>query len=168
MPIQTRRQLATDLNCSIYALTVSIVEPKNIKEAMADSAWIEAMQDELHQFDRLKVGETRVGIDLKKSFASQVAPWNILDLVCLRSTQDAAHAGCIDTRKSTLEGFSSLGDNACKLDVKETKLHSMSFSRGQSNVALSASCAQPAISATPYTSANTATSIHDIIHKDTG
>ncbi|GJZ59991.1 hypothetical protein Tco_0615807 [Tanacetum coccineum] len=36
---------------------VSIVEPKNIKEAMADSAWIEAMQDELHQFDRLKVWE---------------------------------------------------------------------------------------------------------------
>ncbi|GKA13329.1 hypothetical protein Tco_0692975 [Tanacetum coccineum] len=26
---------------------VSIVKPKNIKEAMADSAWIEAMQDEL-------------------------------------------------------------------------------------------------------------------------
>ncbi|GKB28285.1 hypothetical protein Tco_0867686 [Tanacetum coccineum] len=39
----------------MFALTVSIVEPKNIKEAMADSAWIEAMQDELHQFDRLKV-----------------------------------------------------------------------------------------------------------------
>ncbi|GKC73940.1 retrovirus-related pol polyprotein from transposon TNT 1-94 [Tanacetum coccineum] len=29
----------------------------NIKEAMADSAWIKAMQDELHQFDRLKVWE---------------------------------------------------------------------------------------------------------------
>ncbi|GKF83218.1 hypothetical protein Tco_0244874, partial [Tanacetum coccineum] len=29
----------------------------NIKEATADSAWIEAMQDELHQFDRLKVWE---------------------------------------------------------------------------------------------------------------
>ncbi|GKF12410.1 hypothetical protein Tco_0050336 [Tanacetum coccineum] len=28
-------------------------EPKNIKEAMGDSAWIEAMQEELHQFDRL-------------------------------------------------------------------------------------------------------------------
>ncbi|GJX10987.1 retrovirus-related pol polyprotein from transposon TNT 1-94 [Tanacetum coccineum] len=41
----------------IFALTVSIVEPKNIKEAMVDSAWIEAMQDELHQFDRLKVWE---------------------------------------------------------------------------------------------------------------
>ncbi|GJY48476.1 retrovirus-related pol polyprotein from transposon TNT 1-94 [Tanacetum coccineum] len=41
----------------MFALTVSIVEPKNIKEAMADSAWIEAMQDELYQFDRLKVWE---------------------------------------------------------------------------------------------------------------
>ncbi|GJT84963.1 retrovirus-related pol polyprotein from transposon TNT 1-94 [Tanacetum coccineum] len=40
-----------------FALTVSIVEPKNIKEEMADSAWIEAMQDELHQFDRLQVWE---------------------------------------------------------------------------------------------------------------
>ncbi|GKD04465.1 integrase, catalytic region, zinc finger, CCHC-type containing protein, partial [Tanacetum coccineum] len=32
-------------------------ELKNIKEAMADSAWIKAMQDELHQFDRLQVWE---------------------------------------------------------------------------------------------------------------
>ncbi|GJX62410.1 hypothetical protein Tco_0295310 [Tanacetum coccineum] len=39
----------------MFATTVCIVEPKNIKEAMADSAWIEAMQDELHQFDRLQV-----------------------------------------------------------------------------------------------------------------
>ncbi|GJW77640.1 putative reverse transcriptase domain-containing protein [Tanacetum coccineum] len=48
MPVQTRRQLATDPEMCMFALTVSIVEPKNIKEAMADSAWIEAMQDELH------------------------------------------------------------------------------------------------------------------------
>ncbi|GJQ98736.1 retrovirus-related pol polyprotein from transposon TNT 1-94 [Tanacetum coccineum] len=57
MPVQTRRQLTTDPEMCMFALTVSIVEPKNIKEAMADSAWIEAMQDELHQFDRLKVWE---------------------------------------------------------------------------------------------------------------
>ncbi|GKF33292.1 hypothetical protein Tco_0106492, partial [Tanacetum coccineum] len=57
MPVQTRQQLATDPEMCMFALTVSIVEPKNIKEAMADSAWIEAMQDELHQFDRLKVWE---------------------------------------------------------------------------------------------------------------
>nr|GEW20592.1 retrovirus-related Pol polyprotein from transposon TNT 1-94 [Tanacetum cinerariifolium] len=41
----------------MFALTVSTSEPKNIKEAMVDSAWIEAMQEELHQFDRLQVWE---------------------------------------------------------------------------------------------------------------
>ncbi|GKC00586.1 gag-pol polyprotein, partial [Tanacetum coccineum] len=55
--VQTRRQLATDIEMCMFALTVSTAEPKNIKEAMADSTWIEAMQDELHQFDRLNVWE---------------------------------------------------------------------------------------------------------------
>nr|GFA39026.1 retrovirus-related Pol polyprotein from transposon TNT 1-94 [Tanacetum cinerariifolium] len=56
-PVQTRRQLATDLEMCMYVLTVSTAEPKNIKEAMADSTWIEAMQEELYQFDRLQVWE---------------------------------------------------------------------------------------------------------------
>nr|GEZ46403.1 hypothetical protein [Tanacetum cinerariifolium] len=46
-----------DLEMCMFALTVSTAEPKNIKEAMADSTWIEAMQEELHQFDRLQVWE---------------------------------------------------------------------------------------------------------------
>ncbi|GKE60315.1 hypothetical protein Tco_1510682 [Tanacetum coccineum] len=46
--VKTRRQLATDPEMCMFALTVSTAEPKNIKEAMADSAWIEAMQEELH------------------------------------------------------------------------------------------------------------------------
>ncbi|GJU47629.1 retrovirus-related pol polyprotein from transposon TNT 1-94 [Tanacetum coccineum] len=41
--IRTRRQLETDGEMCMFALTVSRTEPKNIKEAMADSAWIEAM-----------------------------------------------------------------------------------------------------------------------------
>nr|GEU73702.1 Gag-Pol polyprotein [Tanacetum cinerariifolium] len=56
-PIQTRRQLATDPKMCMYALTVSTAKPKNIKEATVDSAWILAMQEELHQFDRLQVWE---------------------------------------------------------------------------------------------------------------
>nr|GFB80778.1 retrovirus-related Pol polyprotein from transposon TNT 1-94 [Tanacetum cinerariifolium] len=36
-PVQTRRQLATDPKMYMFALIVSIVEPKNIKEAMANS-----------------------------------------------------------------------------------------------------------------------------------
>ncbi|GJV52438.1 retrovirus-related pol polyprotein from transposon TNT 1-94 [Tanacetum coccineum] len=56
-PVQTRRKLATDPEMCMFALTVSTAESKNIKEAMADSAWIEAMQEELYQFDRLQVWE---------------------------------------------------------------------------------------------------------------
>nr|GEU78439.1 hypothetical protein [Tanacetum cinerariifolium] len=54
-PMQTRRQLPTDPEMCMYALTVSTAEPKNINERIADSAWIEAMQEELHQFDRLQM-----------------------------------------------------------------------------------------------------------------
>nr|GFA08128.1 hypothetical protein [Tanacetum cinerariifolium] len=46
-----------NLEMCMYALTVSTTEPEKIKEAMTDSAWIEAMQEELHQFDRLQVWE---------------------------------------------------------------------------------------------------------------
>ncbi|GJZ20874.1 gag-pol polyprotein [Tanacetum coccineum] len=59
----------------MFALTVSIAEPKTIKETMADFAWIEAMQEELHQFDRLPVWELidkpfgKTGIDFEESFA---------------------------------------------------------------------------------------------------
>ncbi|GJY19878.1 retrovirus-related pol polyprotein from transposon TNT 1-94 [Tanacetum coccineum] len=64
-PVQTRRQLVTDPEMCMFALTVSIVETKTIKEVMADSAWKEAMQEELHQFDRLQ----EEGIDFEESFA---------------------------------------------------------------------------------------------------
>nr|GFC38829.1 Gag-Pol polyprotein [Tanacetum cinerariifolium] len=55
--VRTRRQLESDAEMYMFVLTVSQTEPKNIKEAMADSAWIESMQEELHQFDRLDVWE---------------------------------------------------------------------------------------------------------------
>nr|GFA12565.1 hypothetical protein [Tanacetum cinerariifolium] len=54
MPVQKRRQLVTDPKMCMFALTMSKAEPKDIKEAMADSARIEAMQEELYQFDRLQ------------------------------------------------------------------------------------------------------------------
>ncbi|GJT49940.1 retrovirus-related pol polyprotein from transposon TNT 1-94 [Tanacetum coccineum] len=56
-PVMTRQRLHTDSEVCMYALTVSTIEPKNIKEAMADHSWIESMQDELNQFERLQVLE---------------------------------------------------------------------------------------------------------------
>nr|GFB60027.1 hypothetical protein [Tanacetum cinerariifolium] len=62
--VRTRRQLESDTEICMFALTMSRTEPKNIKKAMADSAWIELMQEELHQFDRLDEG-----VDFEESFA---------------------------------------------------------------------------------------------------
>ncbi|GJS28329.1 retrovirus-related pol polyprotein from transposon TNT 1-94 [Tanacetum coccineum] len=48
-PVLTRNQLRSDGDMCMYALTVSTMEPKNVKEAMNDPAWIESMQEELLQ-----------------------------------------------------------------------------------------------------------------------
>nr|GEV92710.1 putative reverse transcriptase domain-containing protein [Tanacetum cinerariifolium] len=55
--VRTRRHLELDGKICMFALTVSRTEPKSIKEAMANSAWIESMQEELYRFDRLDVWE---------------------------------------------------------------------------------------------------------------
>ncbi|GJR13729.1 retrovirus-related pol polyprotein from transposon TNT 1-94 [Tanacetum coccineum] len=56
-PVSTRRQLATDaLWCYFYTFLTK-VKPKNYKEAMMESCWIKAMQEEIHKFERLKVWE---------------------------------------------------------------------------------------------------------------
>nr|GFA92471.1 Gag-Pol polyprotein [Tanacetum cinerariifolium] len=54
-PVLTRNQLRSDSNMCLYALTVSTMEPKNVKEAMTDPTWIESMQEELLQFKRMDV-----------------------------------------------------------------------------------------------------------------
>ncbi|GKB09812.1 retrovirus-related pol polyprotein from transposon TNT 1-94 [Tanacetum coccineum] len=55
--VMTRSKLATDVKMCAFELTVSLVEPSKIKEAMENPSWIEAMHDELHQFQRLHVWE---------------------------------------------------------------------------------------------------------------
>nr|GEU51605.1 reverse transcriptase domain-containing protein [Tanacetum cinerariifolium] len=47
--------LKIDAKMCMFAHTVSQTEAKNIKEAMANSTWIEAKQEKIHQFERLDV-----------------------------------------------------------------------------------------------------------------
>ncbi|GJT09311.1 retrovirus-related pol polyprotein from transposon TNT 1-94 [Tanacetum coccineum] len=85
-PVLTRNQLRTDGDIYMYALTVSTIEPRNVKEVMTDPVWIESMQEELVQFKSLDHDEentvirnkTRLvvrgyrqeeGIDFEESFA---------------------------------------------------------------------------------------------------
>ncbi|GJU28231.1 retrovirus-related pol polyprotein from transposon TNT 1-94 [Tanacetum coccineum] len=55
--VMTRDRLHTNAEVCMYALTVSIIEPKNIKEGMLDASWIKSMQDEFNQLKRLDVWE---------------------------------------------------------------------------------------------------------------
>ncbi|GJV26126.1 putative ribonuclease H-like domain-containing protein [Tanacetum coccineum] len=67
--VRTRRQLETDGEMCMFALRES-TEPKNHQRSHGpDSAWIESMQEELHQFDRLDGYAQKEGIDFEESFA---------------------------------------------------------------------------------------------------
>nr|GEV09718.1 hypothetical protein [Tanacetum cinerariifolium] len=72
--VRTRLQLESDGEMCMFALTVSRTKPKNIKEAITDSAWIESMQEELHQFDRLDIWEL-VDIPLCKNVINMKWLW---------------------------------------------------------------------------------------------
>ncbi|GKB71807.1 retrovirus-related pol polyprotein from transposon TNT 1-94, partial [Tanacetum coccineum] len=56
-PISTRKQLATDALWFLYNSILSKFEPKSFKSAITEDCWFQAMQDEIHKFDRLQVWE---------------------------------------------------------------------------------------------------------------
>nr|GEV06664.1 hypothetical protein [Tanacetum cinerariifolium] len=157
-PVQTRRQLATYPKMCMFAITVGTAEPKNIKEAMVDSTWIEAMQKELHQFDRLQ----EECIDFEESFtlvarleavriffayvAHKYFPIYQMDLKIaflnsplkeedsgfkLTGFLDADHAGCLDTRKSTSEGIQFLDDKLVSWMSKKQDCTAKSLAEAQ-------------------------------------
>nr|GEU31884.1 hypothetical protein [Tanacetum cinerariifolium] len=65
----TQNRFIVHTRLCMYALTVSLTEPKNIKEAMLDHSWIKSMQDELNQFKRLDGYSQHEGTDFKELFA---------------------------------------------------------------------------------------------------
>ncbi|GJX24665.1 retrovirus-related pol polyprotein from transposon TNT 1-94 [Tanacetum coccineum] len=56
-PISTRLQLHEQALFCYYDAFLSSVEPKTYKDALTQSCWIEAMQEELNEFERLEVWE---------------------------------------------------------------------------------------------------------------
>nr|GEU70776.1 hypothetical protein [Tanacetum cinerariifolium] len=141
-PVQTRRQLTTDPKMCTFALTVNAAEPKNIKEAMVDSAWIKAMQEELHH--------TQVFSNLSDGRKNGISQWSTKGAGLwypkgssfgLTAFPDANHAGCIDSRKSTSRGIQFLGDKLVSWMSKKQKCTTMSSAEAE-YVSLSASCTQ--------------------------
>ncbi|GJW14869.1 hypothetical protein Tco_0019002 [Tanacetum coccineum] len=56
-PVSTRLQLYEQALFCYYDAFLTSFEPKNYKDALTQACWIEAMQEELNEFKRLKVWE---------------------------------------------------------------------------------------------------------------
>ncbi|GJR52736.1 putative reverse transcriptase domain-containing protein [Tanacetum coccineum] len=55
--VSTRKQLKIDAMWCYFDAFLTSVEPKNFKEAMTEPSWIDAMQEEIHEFEILQVWE---------------------------------------------------------------------------------------------------------------
>ncbi|GKB61829.1 hypothetical protein Tco_0918015 [Tanacetum coccineum] len=53
--VSTRKQLETNAMWCYFDAFLTFVEPKNFKQAMREPSWIDAMQEEIHEFERLEV-----------------------------------------------------------------------------------------------------------------
>nr|GEV47664.1 hypothetical protein [Tanacetum cinerariifolium] len=64
-PISTRKQLKIDSMWCYFDASLTFVEPKNFKQAILEPSWIDAMQEEIHEFKRLQVKTDEFGGVLK-------------------------------------------------------------------------------------------------------
>ncbi|GJS19803.1 retrovirus-related pol polyprotein from transposon TNT 1-94 [Tanacetum coccineum] len=55
--VSTRKQLKTDAMWCFFDALLTSVEPKNFKQVMTEQSWIDAMEEEIHEFKRLEVWE---------------------------------------------------------------------------------------------------------------
>nr|GFA08275.1 copia protein [Tanacetum cinerariifolium] len=93
--------------------------PKTYKDALTQSCWIEAMQEELHEFKWLKVWE-RVPRPDKVMVITLKWIYKV-KLDKLGAFADADHAGCQDTRRSTSGNLQFLGDRLISWSSKRQK-----------------------------------------------
>ncbi|GJY38963.1 hypothetical protein Tco_0425327 [Tanacetum coccineum] len=82
--VSIRLQLHEQALFCYYDAFLTVVEPKTYKDALTQACWIEVMQEELNDFERLK------GLWYPKDSS-----------IALTAFADADHAGCQDTRRST-------------------------------------------------------------------
>nr|GEU44002.1 integrase, catalytic region, zinc finger, CCHC-type, peptidase aspartic, catalytic [Tanacetum cinerariifolium] len=75
-PISTRLQLQEQALFCYYDAFLTSVKPKTYKDALTQSCWIEAIQEELNQFERLEVWE--LSLDVIRIFLAFAAHMNMI------------------------------------------------------------------------------------------
>ncbi|GJU77080.1 retrovirus-related pol polyprotein from transposon TNT 1-94, partial [Tanacetum coccineum] len=69
--VSTRKQLQTDTMWCYFDAFLTSIEPKNFKQAMTEPSWIDAMQEEIHEFQRLEVWELVSSQHKRSTFLNQ-------------------------------------------------------------------------------------------------
>ncbi|GJW61274.1 retrovirus-related pol polyprotein from transposon TNT 1-94 [Tanacetum coccineum] len=131
-PVSTRLQLHEQALFCYNDAFLTAVEPKTYKDALTQSWWIEAMQEELNEFERLReevyVSQPDRFVDpdnpnhmykLKKAlYGLKQAPraWEG------KNYSDASMLGCQDTRRSTSGSMQFLGDRLVGWSSKRSQL----------------------------------------------
>nr|GEW42632.1 hypothetical protein [Tanacetum cinerariifolium] len=116
--IRIRHQLKTDGETCMFALIVSRTELKNIKEAMADSAWIEVMKEEIQQFERL---DEEVYVNQPDGFVGPYHPDQVYRLKKALYGLKQAPKACIGTSMATKH----LDADLIGTPINQTKYRSM-------------------------------------------
>ncbi|GKE39294.1 integrase, catalytic region, zinc finger, CCHC-type containing protein, partial [Tanacetum coccineum] len=68
--VSTKKQLQTDSMWCYFDAFLTLVKPKNFKQTITELSWIDAMQEEIHEFKRLQGFKQKEGIDFEESFTS--------------------------------------------------------------------------------------------------
>nr|GEW99016.1 uncharacterized mitochondrial protein AtMg00810-like [Tanacetum cinerariifolium] len=141
--VSTRKQLATDALWCLYSSVLSKVKPKNFKSAITKDCWFQAMQDEIHEFDRLQARlvakgyRQEEGIDFEDSFAMVARIKAIRGFIA----NAANHAGRQDIQRSTSGSAQFLGDKLVSWSSKKQKSTTISTTEAE-YIAMSGCCTQ--------------------------
>nr|GEU98985.1 retrovirus-related Pol polyprotein from transposon TNT 1-94 [Tanacetum cinerariifolium] len=165
--VSTQLQLHEQALFSYYDAFLTSVEPKTYKDALTQSCWIEVMQEELNEFERLEISQSPRGIfinqskyaleSLKKYGFESCDPVDTpmvekskldedndrkaVDPSHYRAFVDADHTGCQDTRRSTSGSLQFLGERLISWSSKRQKSAAISSTEAE-YISLSRCCAQ--------------------------
>nr|GEV73158.1 retrovirus-related Pol polyprotein from transposon TNT 1-94 [Tanacetum cinerariifolium] len=123
--ISTKLQLYEQALFCYYDAFLRSVEPKNYKDALTQACWIEAMQEELNEFDHLEVWELVprpnkvMVITLKWIYKETLVSKGFF--YTLTAYADVDHTGFQDSRRSTSGSMKLLGDNLVSWSLKRQK-----------------------------------------------
>ncbi|GKB48525.1 retrovirus-related pol polyprotein from transposon TNT 1-94 [Tanacetum coccineum] len=139
--VSTRLQLYEQALFCYYDAFLTSVEPKNYKNALTQACWIEAMQEELNEFERLKVWELVPRLDKVMVITLKwIYKVKLDELGGILKTY-ADHAGCQDTRRSTSGSMQFLRDKLVSWLSKRQKSAAISSTEAE-YIASSGCCAQ--------------------------